>query len=98
MRSVDLWLQQSDDFLRQNLSPSPEVAPPSFVTHLRTTLKRIKDDPYPSVSLFHNNLPRLYRKDDLSGQWLRYQKEPEVVPWPPISAPGGHQVPAQSYY
>eukprot|EP00094_Tigriopus_californicus_P007975 TCALIF_07677-PA protein Name:"Similar to NTAN1 Protein N-terminal asparagine amidohydrolase (Homo sapiens)" AED:0.20 eAED:0.20 QI:0/0.8/0.66/1/0.4/0.66/6/190/368 len=92
MRSVDLLLQQSDDFLRQNLSTSPEVAPPLFVPHLRSTLKRIKDDPYPSVTLFHSNLPRFYRKDDISGQWLRYQKE-DVVPWSPIS-----QTSTQAYY
>jgi hypothetical protein len=38
------------------------------------------------VTLFHNNLPRYYRKDDVTGQWLRYQKE-EVHPvaWPPIA-------------
>ena len=36
----------------------PEVAPPHFVPHLRSTLKRIKDDPYPAVTLFHNNMPR----------------------------------------
>ena len=56
-----------------------------FLT-FRSTLKRIKDDPYPAVTLFHNNLPRYYRKDDVTGQWLRYQKE-EVHPvaWPPIT-------------
>ncbi len=58
MRAVDIWLQQSDDFLLQALSTSPEVAPPHFVPHLRSTLKRIKDDPYPAVTLFHNNMPR----------------------------------------
>jgi protein N-terminal asparagine amidohydrolase len=86
MRAVDIWLQQSDDFLLQSLSSSPDVAPPHFVPHLRSTLKRIKDDPYPSVTLFHNNLPRYYRKDDVTGQWMRYQKE-EVHPvaWPPIT-------------
>ncbi len=86
MRAVDIWLQQTDDFLLQSLSSSPDVAPPHFVPHLRSTLKRIKDDPYPSVTLFHNNLPRYYRKDDVTGQWMRYQKE-EVHPvaWPPIT-------------
>ena len=77
MRAVDIWLQQSDDFLVQSLSSSPEVAPPLFVPHLRTTLKRIKDDPYPSVTLFHNNLPRYYRKDDSTGQWVRYHYKEE---------------------
>ena len=84
MRAVDIWLQQTDDFLLQSLSPCPQVAPPSFVSRLRSTLKRIKEDPYPSVSIFHNNLPRLYRKDDVSGQWVRCNKEET---WTPVTPP-----------
>ena len=55
MRAVDIWLQQSDDFLLQSLSSVPEVVPPHFVQQLRTTLKRIKDDPYPAVTIFNTN-------------------------------------------
>ena len=36
MRAVDIWLQQSDEFLLQSLSSSPDVAPPHFVPHLRS--------------------------------------------------------------
>jgi hypothetical protein len=50
------------------------------VPNLRTTLRRIKDDPYPSVTLFHNNLPRYYRKDDASGQWVRFHYKHEEPP------------------
>ena len=60
MRAVDFWLQQNDDFLL-NLSSAPDVAPPSFVQLVRSTLKRIKDDPYPAVTIFHTNSPRYYR-------------------------------------
>ena len=80
MRAVDIWLQQGDDFLLQSLSSSPEVAPPLFIPNLRTTLRRIKDDPYPSVTLFHNNLPRYYRKDDSTGQWVRFHYKHEEPP------------------
>jgi len=31
LRGVDLWLEQSDEFILQHLSTSPEVEPPHFV-------------------------------------------------------------------
>lgn len=30
LRSIDLWLAQSDEFLLRHLSTSPEVEPPHF--------------------------------------------------------------------
>ena len=43
---------------------------------VRSTLKRIKDDPYPAVTIFHTNSPRYYRNDTVSGHWIRvYHKE-----------------------
>ena len=88
MRAVDIWLQQADDFILQSLHPCPEVAPPSFIPLLRQALKRIKQDPYPSVSIFGNNQPRVYRMDDITGQWVRYSKEPD---WgPAVSVPQQH--------
>jgi len=93
MRAVDIWLGQTDEFLLQSLHSCPEVAPPSFLPLLRQTLKRIKQDPYPSVSIFGGNQPRLYKKDDLTGHWVRYNKEPEPGGWGgvPTSNPGGPQ-------
>ncbi|XP_054159418.1 protein N-terminal asparagine amidohydrolase-like [Oppia nitens] len=70
MRGVDLWLQQSDEFILQHLSTSPEVEPPNFVMSARTTLKFIQKNPFPGVTIFADNRPRYYRKDDLTGQWL----------------------------
>ena len=61
MRAVDIWLQQADEFILQNLHICPEVAPQAFIPLLRQALKRIKADPYPSVSIFGSNTPRVYR-------------------------------------
>jgi len=72
MRAVDIWLEQTDNFLLQSLSPSPAVTPnpDNFVCRLRATLKKIKEHPYPSVTLFPSNMPRSYRKDDVTGLWM----------------------------
>ena len=77
MRAVDIWLQQADDFILQNLHVCPEVAPQTFVHLLRQALKRIKQDPYPSVSIFGTNNPRVYRMDEISGHWVRVGKDPD---------------------
>lgn len=34
LRGVDLWLEQSDDFILQHLSTTPNVEPPHFVMHV----------------------------------------------------------------
>ena len=72
MRSVDIWLSQSDDFILQSLTPCPEVVADTqtFVRQIRETLKIVKSHPYPSVTLFHSNTPRSYRKDEVSGHWV----------------------------
>lgn len=77
MRAVDFWLQQNDEFLL-NLSSAPDVAPPSFVQLVRSTLKRIKDDPYPAVTIFNTNSPRYYRNDSVSGHWIRVHHKEEL--------------------
>lgn len=70
LRGVDLWLSQTDDFILQHLSTSPEVEPPSFVMQIRTTLKYIQQNPFPGITVFPDNRPHFYQKDD-SGQWIR---------------------------
>ena len=72
MRAVDIWLQQSDQFLLQSLSPCPEAVedPKTFISQLRATLRVIKEHPYPSVTLFQSNNARTYRKDSSSGIWI----------------------------
>jgi len=72
MRAVDIWLQQSDQFLLQSLSPCPEAVedPKTFISQLRATLRVIKEHPYPSVTLFQSNNSRTYRKDSNTGMWI----------------------------
>lgn len=74
LRGVDLWLQQSDDFILQHLSTSPEVEPPHIATQIRATLKYIQDHPFPAVTVFRDNRPHYYRRDEASGTWtpIRY--------------------------
>lgn len=38
IRGVDLWLAQSDAFLLQHLSTSPEVEPPHFTSQVCTKI------------------------------------------------------------
>ena len=86
MRSVDIWLDQSDDFILQSLTPCPEVVPDKslFVRQVRDTLRLVKSHPYPSVTLFHSNPPRSYRKDDISGHWIPTgQSAGLYLPFPP---------------
>jgi Protein N-terminal asparagine amidohydrolase len=47
VRGVDLWLSQTDEFILQHLSTSPEVEPPHFVMQVRATLKYIQDNQFP---------------------------------------------------
>jgi len=72
MRSVDIWINQSDDFILQSLTPCPEVIADreEFVRQVRSTLRIVKSHPYPSVTLFQSNSPRSYRKDEVSGGWV----------------------------
>lgn len=51
VRGVDLWLSQTDEFILQHLSTSPEVEPPHFVMQVRATLKYIQDNQFPGNSI-----------------------------------------------
>ncbi|XP_021928509.1 protein N-terminal asparagine amidohydrolase [Zootermopsis nevadensis] len=70
LRGVDLWLEQTDDFILQHLSTAPEVEPPHFVMQVRATLKYIQDHPFPAVTVFRDNRPHYYRRDENSGTWV----------------------------
>ena len=74
LRGVDLWLEQSDEFILQHLSTSPEVEPPHFVMQIRATLKYIQDNQFPAVTVFRDNRPHYFRRDEHSGTWqpIRY--------------------------
>ncbi|KAM9125664.1 protein N-terminal asparagine amidohydrolase isoform 2-T2 [Pangshura tecta] len=71
---VDLWLEQDDKQILQNLSTSPLAEPPHFVSHLRSTLLFLKEHPFPADSLFPNRKPRLYKKTE-EGLWERVRFE-----------------------
>ncbi|KAM0727075.1 Protein N-terminal asparagine amidohydrolase [Formica fusca] len=74
LRGVDLWLAQSDQFILQHLSTSPEVEQPHFVSQVRATLKYIQDNQFPAVTVFRDNKPHYYRRDETTGVWqpMRY--------------------------
>lgn len=69
--AVDMWLQQNDESIRQKLSTSPEVEPPHFVLNVRETFKYIQQHPFPLVTVFPDNRPHLFRKDE-QGLWVPY--------------------------
>ncbi|OWR48479.1 putative asparagine amidohydrolase isoform 1 [Danaus plexippus plexippus] len=70
LRSVELWLGQSDDFILQHLSTTPAVEAPHFVHNIRVTLKFIQQHPFPAVTVFPDNRPHYYRRDEQSGCWV----------------------------
>ncbi|KAL1128990.1 hypothetical protein AAG570_013522 [Ranatra chinensis] len=73
LRGVDLWLEQPDDFILQHLSTSPEVEPPHFVMQVRATLKYIQDHPFPAVTVFRDNRPHYFRRDEHTGMWTPFR-------------------------
>lgn len=74
MRGIDLWLSQSDEFILQHLSTTPDVEPPHFVMQVRATLKFIQDNQFPAITVFRENRPLYYRRDENTGLWqhVRY--------------------------
>ncbi|KAG4073688.1 hypothetical protein HA402_000912 [Bradysia odoriphaga] len=69
LRGVDLWLAQTDEFLLRHLSTSPEVEPPHFAMQVRSTLKYIQDNQFPAVTVFRDNRPHYYHRDETTGCW-----------------------------
>lgn len=56
MRGIDLWLSQSDEFILQHLSTTPDVEPPHFVMQVRQTLKFIQDNQFPGKIILNFQL------------------------------------------
>lgn len=98
LRGVNLWLSQSDDFLLNHLSTSPEVEPPHFVMEvcvrsvvqqaaagsestnqhiplfcrqLRSTLRYIEQNQFPAVTVFRDNRPHYFQRDEMTGCWAQ---------------------------
>ncbi|XP_055920646.1 protein N-terminal asparagine amidohydrolase [Eupeodes corollae] len=74
LRGVDLWLAQTDEFLLQHLSSSPDVEPAHFAMQMRSTIKFIQENQFPAITVFRDNRPRYYRRDETTGCWapVRY--------------------------
>lgn len=78
VRGVDLWLSQSDEFILQHLSTSPEVEPPHFVMQVRATLKYIQDNQFPGLTLttlkteciFNSFIPQLSQSFEKIGHFI----------------------------
>ena len=90
MRAVDIWLGQPDDFLLQSLSPCPDAVGPAFAATLRSALQLVKAHPYPSVTLFHSDCPRLYSKAQ-DGAWSPLHAATKPTWYPQ------HQVKAEAF-
>ncbi|XP_046660426.1 protein N-terminal asparagine amidohydrolase isoform X2 [Homalodisca vitripennis] len=73
LRGVDLWLEQPDEVILQHLSTTPDVEPPHFVMQIRATLKYIQDNPFPAVTVFRDNRPHYYRRDEHTGSWSPFR-------------------------
>ncbi|XP_070140327.1 protein N-terminal asparagine amidohydrolase isoform X1 [Drosophila kikkawai] len=73
LRGADLWLSQTDEFLLQHLSSSPDVEPPHFAPQTRATIKFIQENQFPAVTVFRDNRPRYFRRDDATGCWVLIQ-------------------------
>lgn len=73
LRGVDLWLEQPDEIILQHLSTTPDVEPPHFVMQVRATLKYIQDHPFPAVTVFRDNRPHYYRRDEHTGTWIPFR-------------------------
>lgn len=63
LRGVDLWLEQSDDFILQHLSTTPAVEPPHFVHNVSTYSKSFGNTRY--------NIRGCVNEGELSGRKLR---------------------------
>jgi len=73
LRGIDLWLEQPDQVILQHLSTSPEVEPPHFVMKIRAALKYIQEHQFPAVTVFRDNRPHYYRRDDHTGMWAPFR-------------------------
>lgn len=69
LRGIDLWLEQTDDFIIFQLSSAPDAEVPHFTSKIRTALKYIGDNPFPAVTTFLENRPKYYRRDE-SNSWI----------------------------
>jgi protein N-terminal asparagine amidohydrolase len=65
-----LFVGQADDILVAHLSFAPEAELPNFPMKARSALKHIRDHPFPAITIFPDNRPRYFRKDE-AGNWIQ---------------------------
>ncbi|XP_073503765.1 protein N-terminal asparagine amidohydrolase isoform X4 [Phyllobates terribilis] len=68
--NIAFWLDQEDKEILDCFSTSPQAEPPHFVQHMKSSLRYLKDNPRPQVSVFPDGKPRSYKKQ-ADGQWER---------------------------
>ena len=61
---------KSDDTIVNNISAAPQAELPHFALKVRAALKHMRDHPFPAVTVFPDNRPRYFRKDE-SGNWIQ---------------------------
>uniref|UniRef100_H2XRS9 Protein N-terminal asparagine amidohydrolase n=1 Tax=Ciona intestinalis TaxID=7719 RepID=H2XRS9_CIOIN len=64
---IEEWIEQSDSFIKENMSTSPDVEPAFFAPDTRESLRFIATHPNPMHSIFKSNLPLFYKLD--GGLW-----------------------------
>ena len=64
------FLDLPDTFIRRYLSTSPAQEPPHFEEQVKATLKVILNHPQPEITLFPNNKPLVYKRNE-QGKWTK---------------------------
>lgn len=67
--NIDILLAQDDQFLLM-FSTSPQVEPPHFIPHVRSTLKFMKDNPHPYETVFKNGQPHYFKRNEDCNAWV----------------------------
>ncbi|XP_039285499.1 protein N-terminal asparagine amidohydrolase [Nilaparvata lugens] len=49
------------------------IKPPHIVMQIRTTLKYIQENPFPDITVFHDNRPHYFRRDEHTGLWVPFR-------------------------
>ena len=70
MPDAHLWLKKADSFILKYCSTSPLVEPPEFCEHIRANFRRMISDPQPMETLFPGGRSRVYKRHEITGQWI----------------------------
>lgn len=56
-------------YLANDLICAPTTTMMMMMKQVRLTLKYIQDNQFPAVTVFRDNRPRYYQRDDMTGAW-----------------------------